>query len=556
MPPKPRKPPEPPAPRWHLSAFGLLLGGLFFAASLTPSLMPRPPLWQGVLGGVALALGYGVARGLTWLWHFLELPGGRAAMPLGLRVATAAAGAAAALAALWAATGWQNGIRARAGLPPLDTIHPWQVGALALAVFAVLLAAGIAFRLVLGLVARQFDRVMPRRISAFLGFAVSLWLFWALIDGVLVRRVMAGLDASFAAADALTPPDTDAPADPGKTGSPASLVRWDELGRWGRVFVASAPTPAEISAFTGRPAREPVRVFVGRLAADTPEARADLALRELIRQGGFERRILIVAVPVGTGWMDPGAADTLEFMQDGDVATVTVQYSYLTSVLSLLVDYRAGVDQAKALFDRVYAHWSALPEDARPKLYVHGLSQAALNTQSAVPFFNLLADPIDGALWVGSPFLSEVWATVRDRRDPASPSWQPRFGNGSLVRVMNQNGAQAADPAPWGPMRLMFLSYPSDAIVAFSWADLWREPVWMREPPPPDVSPALRWFPVVTGLQLAIDMAVSLQVPRFGHFYVAPDYLRAWAELTDPPGWSEARAAALTEVFARRPPPF
>jgi uncharacterized membrane protein len=549
-------PPEPPARLWHLSAFGLLLGGLFFAASLTPSLMPRPPLWQGVLGGVALALGYGFGRGLTWLWQVLELPARREGMPATMRAVLAAAGAGLAVAALWAASGWQNGIRARAGLGPLDTIHPWQVGALALAVFALLLAAGIAFRLVLGLAARQFDRVMPRRISVFLGFAVALWLFWALIDGVLVRRIMAGLDASFAAADALTPPDTDAPIDPGRTGSPASLLRWDELGRWGRVFVASAPTPAEISAFTGRAAQQPVRVFVGRLAADTPEARADLALQELIRQGGFDRKILVVAVPVGTGWMDPGASDTLEFMHGGDVATVTVQYSYLTSVLSLLVDYRAGVDQAKALFDRVYAHWSALPEDSRPKLYVHGLSQAALNTQSAVPFFNLLADPIDGALWVGSPFLSEVWATVRDRRDPASPSWQPRFGNGSLVRVMNQQGAQAADPAPWGPMRLMFLSYPSDAIVAFSWADLWREPVWMREPPPPDVSPALRWFPVVTGLQLAIDMAVSLQVPRFGHFYVAPDYLLAWAELTDPPGWSAERAAALTEVFARRPPPF
>jgi uncharacterized membrane protein len=105
-------------------------------------------------------------------------------------------------------------------------------------------------------------------------------------------------------------------------------------------------------------------------------------------------------------------------------------------------------------------------------------------------------------------------------------------------------------------MRLVFLNYPSDAIVAFSWADLWREPAWMRESPAPDVSPDLRWFPVVTALQLAIDMAVSLQVPRFGHFYVAPDYLLGWAALTDPPAWSEARAATLTEVFAARPPPF
>ena len=253
--------------------------------------------------------------------------------------------------------------------------------------------------------------------------------------------------------------------------------------------------------------------------------------------------------------MDPGASDTVEFMHGGDIATVTVQYSYLTSVLSILVDVQSGIDQAEALFDAVYAHWTALPPDARPRLYVHGLSQAALNTQSAVPFFNLLSDPIDGALWAGSPFLSEIWTTVRDRR-AQGPAWQPRFGNGSLVRVINQRGAQAADPAPWGPMRLVFLHYPSDAIVAFNWGVLIREPGWMRGQPAPDISPDLQWFPIVTGLQLAIDMAVSLQVGRFGHAYVAPDYILAWAELTDPTGWNGARHAALMQVFAARPSPF
>jgi uncharacterized membrane protein len=550
-------PPSRPVPqRWSLSASGVFLGALFFAASLTPSLMPRPPMHQGLLGGLALALGYGLARALTWLWHYLELPVLRGEAIGWLRALWLVGGALMAGAALWKAAEWQNTIRALAGMDPLETVHPLQVGGIALALFAVLLAAGVAFAFVLRRVAGLLGSLFPRRISAFIGFAAALWLFWALIDGVLVRRTMATLDAGFAAADALTPPNVEPPTDPLKTGSSASLLRWEELGRWGRSFVTTAPKPAEIAAFTGQPAKDPVRVYAGRLSADTPEERADLALRELIRQGGFDRKVLIVAVPVGTGWMDPGASDTVEFMHGGDVATVTVQYSYLTSVLSLLVDYRAGVDQAAALFDRVYAHWSALPKDARPKLYLHGLSQAAFNTQSAVPFFNLLADPIDGALWAGSPFVSEVWTTVRDRRDPASPSWQPRFGNGNLVRVLNQKAVQAANPAPWGPMRLVFLSYPSDAIVAFSWADLWREPAWMREPPAPDVSPHLRWFPVVTGLQLAIDMAVSLQVPRFGHFYVAPDYLLAWAELTDPPGWSPARAEALTQVFAHRPPPF
>jgi hypothetical protein len=43
---------------WHsLSAGGLLLATLFFAASLTPTLLPRTFLTQGLLSGCSLAAG-------------------------------------------------------------------------------------------------------------------------------------------------------------------------------------------------------------------------------------------------------------------------------------------------------------------------------------------------------------------------------------------------------------------------------------------------------------------------------------------------------------------
>ena len=232
------------------------------------------------------------------------------------------------------------------------------------------------------------------------------------------------MEAAFAAGDALTPPGTAAPTDVGKSGGPGSLVRWEQLGNWGRAFVAKAPTASEISAFTGTPAKDPVRVYVGRLADPSPQVRAEIALNEVIRQGGFDRKVLLLGVPVGSGWMDPGANDTLEFMNGGDVATVAVQYSHLTSVLSLHIDPQAGIDQAATLFDAEYAYWTKLPRDHRPRLYLTGLSQAAFNSQQAVPFFNLLGDPIDGALWAGSPFLSSIRAHVRDRRVPLARWWR------------------------------------------------------------------------------------------------------------------------------------
>ena len=57
-----------------LSGTGLLLGTLFFAASLTPTLIPRTYLTQGVLGGGVFAIGYGLGVFWRWLWGYMELP--------------------------------------------------------------------------------------------------------------------------------------------------------------------------------------------------------------------------------------------------------------------------------------------------------------------------------------------------------------------------------------------------------------------------------------------------------------------------------------------------
>src|SRR5918995_4367771 len=60
----------------HWASFsyvGLAVATLFFAASLTPSLLPRHYAVQGVLSGFALAAGYGIGMIFVWLWNYLEL---------------------------------------------------------------------------------------------------------------------------------------------------------------------------------------------------------------------------------------------------------------------------------------------------------------------------------------------------------------------------------------------------------------------------------------------------------------------------------------------------
>jgi len=539
-----------------LSAVSLVVAVSCFGAALTPSLMPRDPLVQAALAAVAASLGYEIGMLVRSLWRYLEIPDFKGAMVWIWWALALAMSAGILIYSLSKAASWQNATRAAVDLPPLDTAAPVYIfavgGLIFLGLWVFFRIAGVIRRFV----ARQLDRVLPRKVGIVLSVALVGWLFWALIDGALVRSAFRAADASFEAADILIEPDVAQPQDPLKTGSASSLVKWHEMGRWGRHFVATAPTIEEISEFQSGPVQEPVRVYVGRRSADTAEERAKLALEELIRVGGFERSTLVVMVPVGTGWMDPGAHDTLDFMLSGDVATVSVQYSYLTSVLSLLAHPDYGVEQSRKLFDMVYDYWTELPKDTRPEFYVHGLSQGAFNSQATLPLFDMLGDPIQGAMWAGSPFFSRYWSEVRDHRNPGSPAWRPTFGNGSLVRVMDQYGGLDGDFRPWGPIRSVFLNYGSDPIVNFTFDSSVRPPAWLNQPRAPDVSEKLSWFPVVTMLQLALDSMFALDVPRFGHYYVAPDYIDAWAAVVEPEGWSPQRAEELKDIFSRRGPAF
>ncbi len=523
----------------------LLLGVFFFAGSLTPSLIPRGALLQGALGGVVAALGYLIGRILEGLWTLAEMPRlrGRAAA-----WATGLAGGAVLGIVVLAAMGsvrWQNDLRQRMGLEPAEGAHWLQVLLVALAVFAVLYAIGVAIGLLFQLVRKALYRVMPPRRANVLGAIVVAFLLFGLTRDRLVPFVFEVLDESFEAAQDLFDNAPPAPDDPRKAGGPASLIDWQAMGQPGRDFVTQGPDSGAISAFTGREARDPVRVYVGRANAETPEARAELALAELLRLDAFDREVLIVASPTGTGWLDPGSHDPVEYMHGGDIATVAVQYSYMQSPLALIFETQTGLEQATATIETVHEYWRTLPADERPRLYIHGLSLGAWSSMYATNLFRLINDGIDGAYWAGPPFPSAFWNYVQNARNEGTPWVLPEVGDGSLVRYASRV-ADGSDGAPWGEMRLMFLQYPSDPIVFYDPFSVWRAPVWMREPPGDGVSPHLRFLPVVTQFQLAVDMALSTYAPPgYGHSYYAQDYIPPWVEVTAPEAWTDADTARL-----------
>lgn len=535
----------------YISIPGILLGALLFAASLSPSLVPRPPTVQGLVSGVALAAGYAIGALLRWLWGYLELPELRGRNARIVTSAAATVCAVIALTFLWRASTWQNAIRALMDLEPVDGTRPFVVALIAVLVFGALLAAGKVFRMTIALLARWLERYVPRRVSRVCGLLAAAFLFWSLIDGVLFHAALRSADASYSQVDALMDDDVSIPADPLKPGGPGSLLAWKDLGRAGRRFVASGPSAKELSEFLGTSAPEPIRVYVGLNCAATIEARARLALEELVRVGGFERSVLIVVTPTGTGWIDPKALDTVEYLHRGDIASVAVQYSYLPSPLSLIAEPHYGVETAVALFREIYGHWRQLPADRRPRLYLHGLSLGALNSTLSFDILDVLSQPFQGALWSGPPFRSGLWRTLTARRNPDSPAWLPRVGDGSIVRFTNQENHLAA-PTPWGVTRIIFLQYASDPITFFEPAALYREPAWMAEPRGPDVSPQLRWYPIVTMLQLAADMVAGDVAPEgYGHDYAPEDYIDAWLALTDPPSWSGEEIERLKAHYAR-----
>ncbi|WP_233355996.1 alpha/beta hydrolase [Henriciella aquimarina] len=523
----------------------LFLGLVFFAVSLTPSLIPRTWLVQGILGGFLMALGYMLGRFALVVWWVTELPvlSGRLArighaiiaVPVSLLV----------IVCLAQVRGWQNGIRERMGMELLDTAHGLRIVLLAVIVFAVLVLLGTGLRILFDLLRNRLDRYMPRRTANIAGLILLVAvLFIVTMDGI-VDRAISGFDRSYTMAQQLFDMAPAAPAGTRVTGGEGSLIDWRALGKPGRDFVTGGPDADDISAFTGRPAQDPVRVYVGLAEADTPEERAEIALAELKRLGGFDREVLIVALPTGTGWLDPGAIETVEYMHGGDIATVAAQYSYLQSPLALMLESHVGLDQARTLIGTIHAYWRTLPEETRPRLYMHGLSLGAWASMYGTGLYELLDEPIDGALWAGPPFPSQVWRGITAQRNEDSPYVLPELGNGRVVRFASHYKGATGDEG-WGQTRIVFLQYSSDPIVFYEPTSLFRAPQWMREPPAPDVSPDLRFVPIVTQFQLAVDLALATTAPSgHGHTYYAPDYVQPWAAVTAPEPWTPAETRRL-----------
>ncbi len=355
---------------------------------------------------------------------------------------------------------------------------------------------------------------------------------------VLARLVNAGLWAAGATAaynvgvayvgranQKLEPAYATPPASPLVSGSPDSLLPFSDLGQQARSFVTDVVTPELIGEVMGEEAvAHPIRTYVGFNSEPLYQTgRAELALAELARTGAFDRSVLLLISPTGTGWIDQTLIEAAEFLTRGDIATCCIQYARYPSFLSVQ-KVALGRGQFRLLLWGVAQRLAGLPPERRPRVLVFGESMGAWTSSDVIMFQGIQGFDhygIDRALWVGLPWLAK-WS--RSGMTRGSSTLVPQ----GTVGVFDRHEQLAAlDDDQRARLRAVVLSHDNDPIAVLGPDLLVQRPPWLADGQRGrGVPEAMRWQPLVTFVQTGMDaMNAMLSVPgefaSFGHDYRA-----------------------------------
>ncbi|GLW28620.1 alpha/beta hydrolase [Actinoplanes regularis] len=543
--PRPRRSPEnlrPRIMRAPLSLTGAGLAAFFFCLAFTPSLLPRTGILQGVVAGITAAMGYALGTAIGALirirfrfspravriwWRVLAvllLPMIATCLVLGVR--------------------WQRELRLRLGMAPAQEYDIVRTVGASLLTFGLILLIARALRLATHGCAQVFRLIVPDRAAYCAGTVVVAVLSYSAFDGLLVAHLFAVADRSAAVINSGTGNGVHVPGSALRSGGPQSLVPWDTLGRQGRSFVDGAPSRAELTTFAGRPALEPIRLYAGLASAETLQGRAELVVREMDRTGAFQRKVVALFTPTGTGWVDNKVPQSLEYMYAGDTALVSMQYSYLPSSIAFIGNRSEVVDAASALITAVQGRWRALPADQRPKLLLFGESLGTYGIEATFGSAEALVAGADGVLMEGPTFANPIHQRLTRERAAGTPVWDPVYPG--LPVEFADTAAELRD-RPGPRPKVVYLQNSSDPVVWWSWSMLWKRPAWLRGERGPDVTPSMHWFPWVTFWQTTCDLVFANTTPTgHGHVYKTTT-VDGWATIAPPPGWTAADTVRLRD---------
>lgn len=528
----------PPAWLRRVPLAATIFAVLGFAGSLSPSLLPRSGLFQGVVTGLSTAAWYGFGT-------LVDRGGLRLARALGVRVEVKAAVRIWALRLLvialialvtlapFIALNQQQDLARAFDKPEPGFTHGLISGTVGVATFALIIGIRQALAWLFNLVLRRLHR-LPNMLAGFLASATVVIVVLGVIQWVLLGGVMRVVGGQQAEANAGTPKGVTQPQEATLSGSPASAESWESLGYEGRHFVGIVPTAQRIAEVTGRPAKEPIRAYAGIGEDGGIDNAVERAIAELDRTDAWSRGSLVIFTTTGLGWVNRWSVQSAEYLTGGDVASVAVQHSTLPSALALLDapsnPREAGEKLTAAVLERV----EALPARERPKVYVSGESLGAYGGEAAFSSMSEMLQRVDGGVWTGPPAFTQIHAEVTRDRQGGSTEVNPVVDNGRHVRFADTVAELTADQygralGPWDAPRIAYLQHRSDPVVWFHPALIFSEPDWLREDHSDTTTAGMTWLPVITFWQVTADLAMSTSVPTgYGHNY-RDEVVPTWA---------------------------
>jgi uncharacterized membrane protein len=548
----------------NLPRFPAALAFLGYLTSDTPSLLPRPWYFQGLIGGISALIFYVIGLILAEIWHlFAHWSGFRMTIRPQARTVLRRIWYLLVLVAVLAYpfvnAAWHSYVTAYVGEQPPGPLYPLVSILTAILVGALFIGIWHLFlRLTHWVTARLARRVVRVAIARVVATVVTVLIVAGVLDQVVIRGLLLAAAEQAAAINASTPAGVFNPASPMRSGGPNSLVSFDRVGADGKTFLSSGPNAARISVVTrDEEAMEPIRIFASVDKERNLEDTKNLVMAELDRTKAWERSAILVVTSTSTGFVNEWAAESFEYLLHGNSAIVTMQYSTLPSALGLLTARDQPPKVGRLLFKAVAAKVASLPQNARPKLYTGGESLGAYGGNGAFESPDDMLAQVDGALWTGTPSFTPNHETLTDQRTFGSTVVNPTVGNGVHFRFASNEAEITADEyghafGPWNAPRVVYLQHDSDPVVWWSTDLIFNTPEWLLETREPGTPMSyMSWMPFVTFWQVTADMAMSNTVKGgYGHRYFETETVPAWAGIfgMDPTADYSRIEAAIKEA--------
>ncbi|MDD4868522.1 MAG: alpha/beta-hydrolase N-terminal domain-containing protein, partial [Mycobacterium sp.] len=204
------------SPWWvrHYTFTGTTGGLIFVWFSMTPSLLPRSALFQGLVSGISGAIGYGIGVFTVWLVRYMRDRDSSAPAPRWAWKVLIAIGTIGMVIMAIRFHVWQDDVRDLMGVAHLKWYDYPLTAVLSLVVLFTLVELGQLVRLLVSFLVELLDRFAPFRLSATIVVAFLIVLAITLINGVVVKSAMSTMNHTFASVNNEMNPNTAPPKTP------------------------------------------------------------------------------------------------------------------------------------------------------------------------------------------------------------------------------------------------------------------------------------------------------------------------------------------------------